>query len=122
MTGTFGSINAPFGAGDVILTDYPEFMGKEKNKQTTWDLWKHFVEQEKGVYIQQSQNKSIFPKTVYCKLQKKKTQKSSTFNKKTWSIWKRPHILSKINAIKPGYVLEKVLNLKNKMKIHQVSR
>lgn len=38
VTGTSGSVNAPFGAGDVILTDYPEFTGKEKSKQTTWDL------------------------------------------------------------------------------------
>lgn len=38
MPGTSGSMNAPFGAGDVILTDYPEFTGKEKNKQTTRDL------------------------------------------------------------------------------------
>lgn len=45
-------------------------MGQEKNKQTIWDLWKHFVEQQKkGVCIQQSQNKSTLLKTVYCRIQ-----------------------------------------------------
>lgn len=85
-------------------------MGQEENKQTIWDLWKHFVEQKKkGVCIQQSQNKSTLLKTVYCRIQGQgggTPQSSSAFNENT-SCMKAPHASRKINATKAGYLLGK---------------
>lgn len=51
-------------------------MGQERNKQTIWGLWKHSVEQEKDICIQQSQNKSTLLKTLYCRIQGKEKPKN----------------------------------------------
>lgn len=80
---------------------------RRKNKQTAWNLWKHSVEQEKDICIQQLQNKSILLKMIYGGILKKNIRKVVSLYKKTWSLRKRPHILSKINAMKPGYILGK---------------
>lgn len=56
-------------------------MGKEgeENKQTAWNLWKHSIEQEKDIGIQQSQNKSILLKTICGRILEKKNQNGSIF-------------------------------------------
>lgn len=79
-------------------------MGQEENKQTIWDLWKHFVEQKKGVCIQQSQNKKAHfwkQSTVEFRGRAGETpQSSSAFNVRIRAVWKRHMRQGKLMQLK----------------------
>ena len=68
-------------------------MGQEKNKQTIWDLWKHFVEQKKKAFVSSSHRiKAHFWKQSTVEFRGGwggTRQSSSAFNENTWAVWKR---------------------------------